>query len=70
MMSLKRIVLSTAAMAVCSTFAHAADMPPVRKAPVIEPPQMASGYVELYSGWASNESYLPLMMSSSFTCPL
>ncbi len=33
--------------------AHAADLRPVLKAPAAEPPQQATGYVEIYGGWAS-----------------
>jgi hypothetical protein len=35
---------------------HAADMQPVLKAPGAQPEQQATGYVEVYSGWASTRA--------------
>src|SRR3979490_73120 len=45
-----------------TSFAQAADMQPVLKAPGAQPEQQATGYVEVYSGWASTRDM------SNFSC--
>jgi len=52
-MTLKQLFAGAAALAALTTVAQAADMRPVLKAPAAEPQQQASGYVEVYTGWAS-----------------
>jgi hypothetical protein len=57
--------VSFAGAAVCvalTSVAGAADMQPVLKAPGAQPEQQATGYVEVYSGWASTRD------SSNFSC--
>jgi hypothetical protein len=51
--------LSFATAAVCvalTSAAGAADLQPVLKAPAAQPEQQATGYVEVYSGWAGTRS--------------
>src|SRR5215475_7091064 len=51
-----RLKISFAGAAVCvalTSVAGAADLQPVLKAPAAQPEQQATGYVEVYSGWAS-----------------
>ncbi|MPZ36750.1 MAG: hypothetical protein GEU95_01590 [Rhizobiales bacterium] len=54
-MSFTRLLTSTAAFAISAAIANAADMPV--KAPPFAPPvvQQASGYVEVYGGWATTK---------------
>jgi len=47
-----RLVTSTAAFAIAATIANAADMPVKAPAP-LPVVQQATGYVEVYGGWAS-----------------
>jgi hypothetical protein len=51
--------LSLAGAVAClalTSFAQAADLQPVLKAPAAQPEQQATGYVEVYSGWASTKA--------------
>lgn len=54
-MSFTRLLTGSAAFAVAATIAHAADMPV--KAPALVPvvQQLASGYIEVYGGWATTK---------------
>ena len=53
-MSFTRLLTGSAAFAVAATIAHAADMPV--KAPAVVPVvAQASGYIEVYGGWASTK---------------
>ena len=54
-MTLKQSFVSAVAFIALASFAEAADLRPIVKAPPSEPQQQASGYVEVYSGWASTE---------------
>ena len=47
-----RLLTSTAAFAIAATIANAADMPVKAPAP-LPVVQQATGYVEVYGGWAS-----------------
>jgi hypothetical protein len=51
-MSFTRLLTSTVAFAVAATIANAADMP-VKAPPALPVVQQASGYVEVYGGWAT-----------------
>ena len=51
-MSSIRLLTSTAAFAIAATIANAADMPVKAPAP-LPVVQQATGYVEVYGGWAS-----------------
>lgn len=53
-MSFARLLTSTAAFAVAATVANAADMP-VKARPALPVMDQASGYVEVYGGWARTE---------------
>jgi hypothetical protein len=54
-MTLKLSFAAAAACVTLTSFAHAADMQPVLKAPAAVD-QQATGYVEVYSGWASTRA--------------
>jgi hypothetical protein len=52
-----KVSLASAVVCVALTSAvSAADLQPVLKAPAAQPDQQATGYVEVYSGWASSRS--------------
>jgi hypothetical protein len=52
-----KILFASAAVCVALTsVAGAADMQPVLKAPGAQPEQQATGYVEVYTGWASTKA--------------
>jgi len=53
-MVVKQSLFGAAAIVVFASAAGAADMQPVLKAPALD--QQATGYVEVYSGWARTES--------------
>jgi len=55
-MMLKLSFAGAAAYIALASFAHAADLQPVLKAPAAQPEQQATGYVEVYSGWASTKA--------------
>jgi len=55
-MTMTRAFISVVALASLTTFVQAADLQPVLKAPTSEPMQQATGYIELYTGWASTRS--------------
>src|SRR3981081_1535335 len=61
-MTLKVSFAGAALCVALTSFAQAADMQPVLKAPGAQPEQQATGYVEVYSGWASTRD------SSNFSC--
>lgn len=52
-MALKQVYMGAVALAAMMSVAQAADMRPVLKAPP-EPIQQATGYVEVYTGWAGS----------------
>lgn len=52
-MTFFRLLTTTAAFAMATTMANAADMPVKAPAPLPVVQQQASGYVEVYGGWAS-----------------
>src|SRR5215470_6502125 len=52
-MMLKQSFAGALAFFALAAVAQAADLQPVLKAPAAEPPQQATGYVEVYGGWAS-----------------
>jgi hypothetical protein len=52
-MTLKQSLASAVALLALASAAGAADMQPVLKAPPTAVDQQATGYVEIYSGWAS-----------------
>src|SRR5215207_3283336 len=54
-MSFTRLLTATAALTVAATIANAADMPVKAPAAVPVVQQQASGYLEVYGGWASTE---------------
>src|SRR5215831_15391368 len=54
-MRLRRSLTGVVALAASAAAAHAADVQPVLKAPAAEP-QQATGYVEIYGGWAGTRS--------------
>src|SRR2546430_1890001 len=54
-MTLKVSLAGAVACIALTSFAQAADMQPVLKAPVAVD-QQATGYVEVYSGWASTRA--------------
>src|SRR5262245_10083537 len=51
-MTLKQLFASAVGSVALISAAHADDMQPVRKAPALE--RQATGYVEVYSGWAGS----------------
>src|SRR5215470_6325035 len=53
-MVVKQSLFGAAAIVVFASAAGAADMQPVLKAPALD--QQATGYVEVYSGWARTEN--------------
>jgi hypothetical protein len=55
-MTLKQTFVGAFAVFALSSVGHAADMQPVLKAPGAQPEQQATGYVEVYTGWARTES--------------
>src|SRR5262245_18004410 len=55
-MTLRYSFAGAVALTVLATAAGAADMQPVLKAPGAQPEQQATGYVEVYSGWASTKA--------------
>jgi hypothetical protein len=55
-MTLKLSLAGAVACMALPSFAQAADMQPVLKSPGAQPDQQASGYVEVYSGWASTRA--------------
>jgi hypothetical protein len=56
LMTLKVSFAGAVAWIALTLFAQAADMQPVLKAPAAQPDQQATGYVEVYSGWASTKA--------------
>src|SRR5215471_4337364 len=54
-MSLKQSLAGAVAFVALMSAAHAADLQPVLKAPAVAE-QQATGYVEIYSGWAGTRS--------------
>src|SRR5262249_3684670 len=52
-MTLRYSFAGAVAVTVLATAAGAADMQPVLKAPGVQPEQQATGYIEVYTGWAS-----------------
>jgi hypothetical protein len=55
-MTLRYSFAGAVALTALATAAGAADLQPVLKAPGAQPEQQATGYVEVYSGWASTKS--------------
>src|SRR5882672_5410101 len=55
-MTLKQTFAGAFAFFALTSVGHAADMQPVLKAPGAQPEQQATGYVEVYSGWASTRA--------------
>jgi opacity protein-like surface antigen len=51
-MTMKQSFAGAVAVVALASAAQAADMQPVLKAPGAQPEQQATGYVEVYSGWA------------------
>jgi hypothetical protein len=62
-MALKQSFAGAVALIAFASVAQAADLKPVLKAPGAEPQQQATGYVEVYGGWANTELNL---ISQSF----
>jgi len=54
-MTLRGSLTGAVAFVALMSAAQAADMRPVLKAPAAEPQQQATGYVEVYGGWASTK---------------
>ncbi len=54
-MTLKQSFVSAVAFIALASFAEAADLRPIVKAPPAEP-QQATGYVEIYGGWAGTRA--------------
>src|SRR5262249_61676907 len=52
-MTLRYSFAGAVALTVLATAAGAADMQPVLKAPAAAVDQQATGYIEVYTGWAS-----------------
>jgi hypothetical protein len=65
-MSFTRLLTGIAVFAVAATATHAADMP-VKAPPPIPVVQQASGYVEVYGGWAST-SFRHTLCTVGGTC--
>jgi opacity protein-like surface antigen len=63
-MTLKQSFAGAVASVALMSAAHAADMQPVLKAPPLE--QQATGYVEVYSGWASTRDSVSCVVESPF----
>src|SRR3981189_1654208 len=57
-MLLKQSFAGAVAVVALASAAQAADMQPVLKAPGAQPEQQATGYVEVYTGWASTKATL------------
>jgi hypothetical protein len=55
-MTLKQTFAGAFAVFALTSVGHAADMQPVLKAPGAQPEQQATGYVEVYTGWASTKA--------------
>lgn len=55
-MTLKHASIGAIAVVALISAAHGADLKPVLKAPAPEPAQQATGYIELYTGWASTRT--------------
>jgi hypothetical protein len=55
-MRLKQTFAGAVAFFALTSVGQAADMQPVLKAPGAQPEQQATGYVEVYSGWASTKA--------------
>src|SRR5690242_16205426 len=53
-MTLRKTFVGTVALFALTSVGQAADMRPVLKAPAVD--QQATGYVEVYSGWASTKT--------------
>src|SRR5262249_28099526 len=54
-MKLRRLLTGAVVLAASAAAVHAADLQPVLKAPAAEP-QQATGYLEVYGGWAGTRS--------------
>jgi hypothetical protein len=54
-MKLAKTCVGAVAFFALASVGHAADLKPVLKAPGAEPQQQATGYVEVYGGWANTE---------------
>jgi hypothetical protein len=64
-MTWKQSFLGGVACVALASAAQAADLRPVTKAPALEQ-QQASGYVEVYTGWANTEANFPYYGSEEF----
>src|SRR5262249_59488515 len=52
----RRSLTGAVVLAASAAVVHAADLAPLLKAPAAAEPQQATGYVEIYGGWASTRS--------------
>src|SRR5438874_1698605 len=55
-MTLRKTFAGVFAFFALASVGQAADMQPVLKAPAAQPDQQATGYVEVYTGWASTKA--------------
>jgi hypothetical protein len=62
---LKLSLAGAVAFVALASAAGAADMQPVLKAPGAHPDQQATGYVEIYSGWAGSEDAFTFVTSGN-----